>query len=296
MKKRYLLIGLLVVYSLLQLVVLSPSGSDSAIKFKAKNGRPLVIAHRGGAALFPENTAYAFEKSFEMGVDALEMDVHLTKDGVLVTNHDARIDRTSNQIGFVKEYTYEELKTFHFGSHFVDANGNNPFKHEQNGMHPISVEELFQKYAHRTLFLIEIKEDKEAGKQAVEQLKALIEKYGIVSDVNVTTFHADVHDYYRSIRDVNSPITASQKRATDMVYAMYGGYDFALSYDFEGMQFPTFHTVPLDTDYLIFKMHKHQKFVHYWTINDQSTMQQLIDKKVDGIITDRPDVLQTLLR
>lgn len=296
MKKRYVVCGLLILYSVLQFIVLSPKTVESGVKFKAINGRPLVIAHRGGAALFPENTAYAFEKSFEMGVDALEMDVHLTKDGVLVTHHDASIDRTSDHTGLVKDYTYEALKSFHFGSKFSDENGNNPFINEKNGMHPISVEELFQKYAHKTLFLIEIKEDKESGKKAAEQLKQLVEKYDIVSDVNITTFHADVHDYYRSIRDGNSPITASQKRATEMVYAMYGGYDFAMSYDFEGMQFPTFHTVPLDTDYLIFKMHKHQQFIHYWTINDQETMQKLIAKKVDGIITDRPDLLQSLLR
>lgn len=296
MKKRYILLGVVIVYSLLQLIVLSPRESDVAINFKAKNGRPLVIAHRGGAALFPENTAYAFDKAFEMGVDALELDVHLTKDEVLVTNHDASIDRTSDHTGLIKDYTYDELKSFHFGSRFKDENGHNPFVNEQNGMHPISVEELFQKYAHKTLFLIEIKEDKEAGQKAAEQLKQLIEKYGIVSEVNVATFHADVHDYYRSIRDEKSPITASQKRATNMVYAMYGGYDFAMAYDFEGMQFPTFHTVPLDTDYLIYKMHKHQQFVHYWTINDQTTMRQLIDKKVDGIITDRPDLLKKLLQ
>lgn len=289
LNKRYVLIGLIMIYVLLQFVTFSTERPNNS-KFKNKDGFPLVIAHRGGKGIFPENTAYAFEQSMRLGVDALELDIHLTKDNQLVTIHDPTIDRTSNGTGYVKDYTYEELKQFNFGAKFTDVNGNQPFLEKQSNLVPITVEELFQKYAKQTIFLIEIKDEGERGFEAARQLKALIDKYNIVDDVNVTTFHDDVHDYYKSIRDANSPITASQKKATNMVYSMYGGWDFAMSYGYEGMQFPTFHSVPLDTDYLIFKMHKHGMFVHYWTINDEETMKALIAKKVDGIITDRPDI------
>lgn len=288
-KKRYALVGMIVMYVLLQFVTFSTVRSNNS-KFKSKDGFPLVISHRGGKDLFPENTAYAFEQSMLLGVDALELDIHLTKDNQIVTIHDPTIDRTSNGTGYVRDYTYEELKQFNFGAKFTDLNGNQPFLEKRSDVVPITVEELFKKYANQTIFLIEIKDDGERGFEAARQLKALIDKYNIVSDVNVATFHDDVHDYYNSIRDVNSPITASQKKATNMVYSMYGGWDFAMSYGYEGMQFPTFHSVPLDTEYLIAKMHKHGMFVHYWTINDEETMKVLIGKKVDGIITDRPDI------
>lgn len=288
-RKRYIVIVVLLLYVALQFVTLSKVRPNND-KFKRKDGFPLVISHRGGKDLFPENTAYAFEQSMLLKVDALEMDVHLTKDNQVVTIHDDTIDRTSNGTGYVKDYTYEELKQFNFGVKFTDINGQQPFLDKHADVVPITVEELFQKYANQTIFLIEIKEDGERGFEIARQLKALIEKYNIVQDVNVTTFHDDVYHYYNSIRDVNSPVTASQKKATDMVYSMYGGWDFVVHYGFEGMQFPTFHTIPLDTDYLIAKMHKHGMFVHYWTINDAETMKALIDKKVDGIITDRPDI------
>lgn len=288
-KKRYVLIGFLLIYGVLQCITFSTERANNS-KFKIKDGFPLVISHRGGKDLFPENTAYAFEQSMLLGVDALELDVHLTKDNQLVTIHDDTIDRTSNGTGYVKDYTYDELKQFNFGAKFIDIHGNQPFLEKREDVVPITIEELFQKYAHQTIFLIEIKDDGERGFEIARQLKLLIEKYDIVSDVNVATFHDDVHDYYNGIRDINSPITASQKKATNLVYSMYGGWDFALLYGYEGMQFPTFHTVPLDTEYLMFKMRKHNMFVHYWTINDEQTMKALIDKKVDGIITDRPDI------
>lgn len=288
-KKRYIGISLILVYVVMQFVTFSTEYANNS-KFKMKDGFPLVISHRGGKDLFPENTAYAFEQSMLLGVDALELDVHLTKDNQVVTIHDDTIDRTSDGTGYVKDFTYDELKRFNFGAKFTDVNGKQPFLEKHADVIPITVEELFQKYAHHTIFLIEIKDDGERGFEVARQLKALIEKYNIVSDVNIATFHDDVHDYYRRIRDVNSPITASQKKATNMVYSMYGGWDFLLSYGYEGMQFPTFHSIPLDTDYLIFKMHKHNMFLHYWTINDEATMKSLIAKKVDGIITDRPDI------
>lgn len=288
-KKRYISLGLIVIYVVLQFVTFSTERQNNH-KFKIKDGFPLVISHRGGKDLFPENTAYAFEQSVLLGVDALELDVHLTKDNQVVTIHDDTIDRTSDGTGYVKDYTYEELKQFNFGAKFTDINGNQPFLEKRIDVVPITVEELFQKYAHKTLFIIEIKEDGERGFEVARQLKNLIEKYNIVSDVNVATFHNYVSIFYKHGRNMKSPTTGSQQKATDMVYSMYGGWDFAMAYGFEGMQLPTFHTVPLDTEYLIFKMRKHGMFVHYWTINDEATMKSLIAKKVDGIITDRPDI------
>lgn len=67
------------------------------------------FAHRGFSGKYPENTILAFEKAIEFGVDGIEMDVHLTKDGELVIIHDELVDRTTNGHGFVKDFTYEEL-------------------------------------------------------------------------------------------------------------------------------------------------------------------------------------------
>ena len=70
------------------------------------------MAHRGYSGKYPENTMLAFEEAAQTGADGIELDVQLTKDGQVVVIHDERIDRTTDGTGFVKDYTYEELKKF----------------------------------------------------------------------------------------------------------------------------------------------------------------------------------------
>jgi glycerophosphoryl diester phosphodiesterase len=71
-----------------------------------------VMAHRGYSGKYPENTMLAFEEAAKTGADGIELDVQLTKDGQVVVIHDERIDRTTDGSGWVKDYTYEELKKF----------------------------------------------------------------------------------------------------------------------------------------------------------------------------------------
>lgn len=71
-----------------------------------------VFAHRGFSGRYPENTMLAFRKAYEAGADGIELDVQLTKDGVVVVIHDELLDRTTDGTGFVRDYTCEELKRF----------------------------------------------------------------------------------------------------------------------------------------------------------------------------------------
>lgn len=79
---------------------------------------PAVIAHRGYSGRYPENTMVAFAKALELGVDALELDVRLTRDGALAVIHDATVDRTSSGAGMVRELTLAQLREFDAGSWF----------------------------------------------------------------------------------------------------------------------------------------------------------------------------------
>ena len=72
--------------------------------------RPLVFAHRGGSALAPENTIAAFDNGLALGADGLELDVHLSRDGVVVVHHDRLLDRTTSLHGPIAERTAEELR------------------------------------------------------------------------------------------------------------------------------------------------------------------------------------------
>ncbi|MCK4605545.1 MAG: glycerophosphodiester phosphodiesterase, partial [Deltaproteobacteria bacterium] len=70
----------------------------------------MIIGHRGAAALEPENTLLSIERAMDIGVDAVEIDVHLSKDKELVVIHDATVDRTTNGTGPVSSYTVQEIK------------------------------------------------------------------------------------------------------------------------------------------------------------------------------------------
>jgi glycerophosphoryl diester phosphodiesterase len=75
----------------------------------------LVIAHRGGRSLGPENTVYTFKRALELGTDVLEMDLQTTGDGALVVLHDREVDRTTNGKGAVDSFTLSELKKLDAG-------------------------------------------------------------------------------------------------------------------------------------------------------------------------------------
>ena len=76
-----------------------------------KISKPLIIGHRGAMALAPENTLSSFQKAIELGVDMIELDVHLSKDNQAIVIHDKSVDRTTDGKGVIKELTLEEIKT-----------------------------------------------------------------------------------------------------------------------------------------------------------------------------------------
>src|SRR5699024_1693318 len=80
-----------------------------------ENERPLVMAHQGGAALAPTSTMEAFYKAVELGVDIIEFDVHMTKDGELVAIHDPTVDRTTDGEGVVNDMTLSEIQALDAG-------------------------------------------------------------------------------------------------------------------------------------------------------------------------------------
>lgn len=83
-----------------------------------RRARPLSIAHRGHSIEYPENTTEAYRKAIELGVEAIECDVNLTRDGVLVMMHDATLDRTTNGSGRVNQFTRAELERLDAGGKF----------------------------------------------------------------------------------------------------------------------------------------------------------------------------------
>ncbi len=287
------------VYVVFQILPHPSNGGTNA--FVVKPGEdPLVIAHGGSKLLYPENTRYAFSESYKMGVDALEVDLVMSKDGLLITHHDLTIDRMSEGEGSVNQYTYEQLLTFNFGYDFVSLDNEYPYRDASaevvKDLVPITIEELFQTYGKDVLYVLELKDEGELGIQGAQQLHDYIVAYDLEEYVCVATFHEEVLTYFQDIRTDDIVMSMDLDSATQFIVSNLIGYGYFMSFENEGIQIPMERMgIDLTNPYILYKIRQNHLFVHYWTINEKEDMQRLVEQGVDGIITDRPDLLFEVL-
>lgn len=258
-----------------------------------KGDAPWIIAHGGSKDLFPENTMVAFQGSAAIGVDALEMDVTMTKDEVLITHHDLTIDRTSNGTGPVIDYTYDELLQFNFAHTFKDINDNNPYANDT--ISPAKLEDIFTTFPNYQL-MVELKDRGEDGKRAAELLKAMIEQYELEKRIVVVAFSDDVLSYFYEITDGQILIGTSEEATKDFVFTGLSAMEFLYRPEASVVAIPTENSgINLASKQVIKSAHRRNMAVHYWTINDKETMKALIELGADGLITDRPDLMKEVL-
>ena len=153
-----------------------------------------VAAHRGWSEVYPENTMPAFRAAVEIGVDQLELDVRVTRDGELVVIHDATVDRTTNGTGLVCEKTLSELRALDAGSHKGEQ-----FKGEQI---PTFVEFMEFIKDHPTMTLdIELKEYPttegigELAYEVCDRVLAILDEYGFADRVVINSFSNPLNEY-----------------------------------------------------------------------------------------------------
>ena len=113
---------------------------------------PLIIAHRGFSAERPENTISSFDHALDSGFELLELDVHLSADGVLVVMHDEKVDRTTDGTGFLKSMSFEQISQLDAGSWFRKDN-----EVGYPGEIVPSLENFLSRYADKTHVFVEIK-------------------------------------------------------------------------------------------------------------------------------------------
>jgi len=252
---------------------------------------PLVVAHRGGKDLAPENTIAAFDNAVSMNVDILEMDVSLTKDDILVLCHDLTIDRTSEATGNINDYTFAELQTFNFGYNFQKLDGSYPYRDS-----PVRIprlEEVLSRYPGQ-LMEIEVKSFGQEGRQAANQLVALLRSYDMASNVMVFSFFDDVMQHINSISGNDIRTGASISESLSFLLAVSGNADTILPLHIDMFAWPD-DLPALSARSVLRSAHRNKAGIHYWTINDKEEMKSLIVKGADGIITDRPDLLQEVI-
>ena len=290
-----------------------------------KGNLPLLAAHRGGGDNNPENTMLAFREAVNtIGVDIIESDLYLTKDGYLVYNHDDYIDETCNVNGdisleevkalcedetkrhYIADMTLAELQQYNFGYYFTDENGERIYKDvtdlEGVGIQIATVEQLFEEF-HETcpelLFIVEIKNSGERGYEACKLLNETLNKYPVYKDrIVVGTFHDEIETELKE-KYPELMRGAPTGTAGKFVVTQFLGVNIFDTSDFACLQIPTSYdlgiTLNLDKKTLIKRAHRRNVAVQYWTINDEDEMRELIELGCDAIMTDNPELLKKVL-
>lgn len=261
----------------------------------ANEDRPLVIAHAGGAHLAPANTLAAFQNAADLGVDVIEFDMHMTKDGHLVAIHDDTVDRTTDGTGRVNDLTLEEIKQLDAGYHFKDLEAEYSFR--DTGVEIPTVEEAFDAVPNMR-WNIEIKDtnDPELHKEIAEKLWALIQEYELEEDSLTVSFDHDIVERMLEVSDGEAFVSGGRGEITKLVVIhklfLNGLYQPTVN----AIQIPTKDSgINLKSRNLIRSVNRLGMDVHYWTINEEEMMKELIELGANGLLTDRPDLMIALL-
>jgi glycerophosphoryl diester phosphodiesterase len=238
------------------------------VTYRSRPG-PLAIAHRGGAGLAAENTLEAFRRSYNLGVRFLETDIRQTFDGQLVAFHDARLNRVTTASGPVRFRTLSELTG-------LPVLGGGPV---------VSLPSLIASFP-RACFTLDVKH-----RDVIGPLAELLNATGLAPRVCVAAARGR---WLRELRELVGPDLCTALSWRDLAHlaslprGSYGDAGFA--------HIPLrLGRVPVFRDDLVARAHDAGVRAIVWTVNDPDTMHRLLDHGVDGIITDRPDLLREVL-
>ncbi|MCB8943487.1 MAG: glycerophosphodiester phosphodiesterase [Ardenticatenaceae bacterium] len=250
----------------------------------------VVMAHRGGSGLWPENTMLAFEKAVALGVDALEMDIHSTADGVLVVSHDPDVDRVTNGQGQIHDLALAELKELDAGYWWTADSGQTyPFRGQ--GITIPTLEEVFRAFPQMWIN-VDIKQS-EPG--IVRPFANLIRQYNMTDKMMVGSFDGrTVAEFRRECPQVAAAATENEAR---LLFGLSkAGLERLYWGRAQAMQLPEYEgRIHVVTPRFVAAAHRVGTAVHVWTVDEVADMQRMIDMGVDGLMTDYPDRLLKLL-
>lgn len=235
-----------------------------------------IYGHRGASAYAPENTMEAFRKAMEQGVDGIELDVHLTKDGVVVVTHDERIERVSDGTGYVQNLTLEELKQFNFNKTIPGfAECKIP-----------TLEEVYELVHPSNLRVnVELKTTQFLYPGLCQKLIDLAKKWDMEDKVIYSSFN-----HYSLLELKQIDLHAKIGLLYDM--GLVDPWVYAEHLKADAIH-PPFQVVMAFRDTIALSQHSGFE-VNVWTADDPTVIQILVDAGVDGIITNVPDIARQI--
>ncbi len=221
-------------------------------------GRKFVIAHRGASAYYPENTLKAVRAALEMGADVVEVDVRVTSDGYPVVIHDETVDRTTNGTGAVSEMTLEEIRSLDAGE----------------GEKVPLLSEVVEEVAGKAVLAVELK-----VREAVRLALDVVRGAGTLDATVFISFDAE------SLRLVKK---LEPRALTGLIYMKPPGAIL------EAKEIGAFAVLPyyrLATEKAVKFAKRLGLVVVAWVVDDPDLAIELWKRGVDGIATNKPDVI-----
>ncbi|WP_144509384.1 glycerophosphodiester phosphodiesterase [Bacillus sp. FJAT-22090] len=252
--------------------------------------QPIILAHRGGAALAPECSPAAFENAAKLGVHGFEIDIRLTKDEEIIVFHDEYVDRITNLSGKVADFTLAQLKEADLGFHFVDLEGS--YSYRDCGEQIITLGELLDMYP-QMLINMDIKDAPQTyeGSLMPSKLWRLLEEKQAFQRVVVTSFYDEQIDRFNLYAQNTVALGAGEKEVKKAYTAYTSQFRHLYHPKADVFQIPVKSSLfPLDSAGFIKFLTSLNIPVHYWTIDDPAIMKKLIQNGAKGIITNRPDL------
>lgn len=245
----------------------------------ASGGEVLAFAHRGGAThpdlVGLENTVHAFAHATELGYGYLETDVHVTSDGVLLAFHDTVLDRVTDRVGEISALTAAEVDQA-----LISGQERVPTLAQVVDAFP------------DVRFNIDLKSEGSAA-----ALAQFIESRGLHDRVLVGSFSARKLREFRELTGGTVATSAHPLEVLAFRFLPSGRLaDLLTGGRLNALQIPHRRgRFVVATPGLVRRAHAVGKHVHVWTIDDPEEMRQLIERGVDGLMTDRTDILKAVL-
>jgi glycerophosphoryl diester phosphodiesterase len=249
--------------------------------------RPIVLAHQGGDGMWPSNTMLAFRGAHALGVDVLELDVHLSADGEVVVLHDATVDRTTNGVGRVAELTQAQLRSLDAGYRWRPPGGAPvDFPYRGAGLTIPTLREVLDAFPDTHLNV----ELKAPDARLVAAVCSLITAHGRERGVLVASFHqATLREFRAACPRVATAAGPDEVRTFFLLNSI--GLGRLWTSPAEAFQVPVRQgAIELVTPRFVRGLRERNVHLDVWTVNDDAEMRRLAALGVPGLITDRPDL------
>jgi len=247
------------------------------VKFPLRaEGRTLILGHRGAKGYAPENTFPSFQKALELGVDIIELDVHITRDGRLIVCHDDSLERTTGLRKLIGEVTWEEIR---------DLDAGRWFGQQFSGTRIPLLEEVLEWAKSKIPLVVEIKRGFGEREDIVEKVVQAVKSCGMEEEVELISFD---HRFVRKAKEIAPEIAGGILYVGALVDPVRAAKD-ALA----DALHPHFAYVDKT---LVEKAHEAGLAVSTWVVNEPETARLLASWGVDCIGSDYPDRVKKALK